>query len=203
LLLGPLVSFFDAALSNKFRFLKPWESSLPLFDFLAAHAVSVRVLLCSGQSSVDDDVLARLPALELLVASSAGVDHIDLAACRRLGISVTNAGSAFTDDAADYAVGLFLDILHHISASDRCVRRGLWPLNGDYPLASKVIHLPTEVGIVGLGSIGSAIAILINSILVLYLINGRIPSYALRIRGGGFSDIAPRASRPSALGIIG
>ncbi|CAL9211856.1 unnamed protein product, partial [Musa hybrid cultivar] len=201
LLLGPLVSFFDAALSNKFRFLKPWESSLPLFDFLAAHAVSVRVLLCSGQSSVDDDVLARLPALELLVASSAGVDHIDLAACRRLGISVTNAGSAFTDDAADYAVGLLLDILHHISASDRYVRRGLWPLNGDYPLASKLGG--KRVGIIGLGSIGSAIAILINSILVLYLINGRIPSYALRIRGGGFSDIAPRASRPSALGIIG
>ncbi|CAL9196197.1 unnamed protein product, partial [Musa hybrid cultivar] len=117
---------------------------LPLFDFLAAHAVSVRVLLCSGQSPVDDDVLARLPALELLVASSAGVDHIDLAACRRLGISVTNAGSAFTDDAADYAVGLLINILHHISASDRYVRRGLWLLKGDYPLASKVIHLPTS-----------------------------------------------------------
>ncbi|WOL05585.1 hypothetical protein Cni_G14314 [Canna indica] len=156
LLLRPLLPSFDAALSGKFRFVKTWESPLPLHDYLAQRAASIRVLLCSSLQPVPPDVIDRLPALKLIVGSSVGLDHIDLAACRRLGIAVTNAGSVFTDDTADYAVGLLIDVLRHISASDRYVRQGFWPLMGDYPFSSKLSG--KRVGIVGLGSIGSAIA---------------------------------------------
>ncbi|KAJ6833061.1 putative glyoxylate/hydroxypyruvate reductase HPR3 isoform X2 [Iris pallida] len=156
LLLRPLFPSFYSTLSQKFRFLKPWESPLPLGEFLSAHARSVRVILCSGPSPVDAETIRSLPRLELVVATGAGVDHVDMDECRRRGIAVTNAGGVFADDSADYAVGLVIDVLRKVSASDRYVRRGLWPASGDYPLGSKVGG--KRVGIVGLGNIGGRVA---------------------------------------------
>lgn len=90
------------------------------------------------------------------MGSSAGVDHIDLVECRRRGIKVTSAGDAFSEDVADYAVGLLIDVLRRVSAADRYVRAGLWPARGEFSLGSKLGG--KRVGIVGLGSIGSLVA---------------------------------------------
>jgi hypothetical protein len=78
--------------------------------------------------------------VRLVVTASAGTNHIDLEACHRRGISVTNAGNVFSDDGADAAVGLLIDVLRKITASDRYVRQGLWVNKGDYPLGSKVMN---------------------------------------------------------------
>lgn len=150
LALYPLIPLFDDVLTRRFRFLKPWESPLPLAEFLSAHADAARVLICSGLAPVDAATIARLPRLELVVATSVGVNHVDLVECRRRGIAVTNVGGAFSEDAADYAVGLLIDVLRRVSAADRFVRAGQWPVNGDYPLGSKVrifaITLSTVLG---------------------------------------------------------
>ena len=49
-----------------------------------------------------------------------------------------------------------IDTLRQFSASDRYVRAGRWPAEGNYPLTRQVSN--TRVGIIGLGRIGSAIA---------------------------------------------
>ncbi|KDP28717.1 hypothetical protein JCGZ_14488 [Jatropha curcas] len=146
----------DQFLSNRYQLLKAWESPLPLHQLLTKHANSIQAILCSGDSPVTDDLLQRLPSVRLVVTASAGINHIDLIACRRRGISVTNAGIVFSDGGADAAVGLYFDVLRKISAADRYVRQGLWVKKGDYPLASKIGG--KRVGIVGLGSIGSEVA---------------------------------------------
>ncbi|XP_008783586.3 glyoxylate/hydroxypyruvate reductase HPR3-like [Phoenix dactylifera] len=156
LLLRRVAPAYDAAVSEKFHLLRPWESPLPRDQFLAAHAGSVRALLISGLVTLDAATLDALPRLGCVVTTSAGVNHIDLAACARRGIAVANAGTVFSPDAADYAVGLLIDVLRRVSASDRYVRRGLWPVKGDYPLGFKLGS--KRVGIVGLGSIGSQTA---------------------------------------------
>ncbi|KAJ6872698.1 glyoxylate/hydroxypyruvate reductase HPR3-like [Populus alba x Populus x berolinensis] len=143
-------------LSKKYQFLKAWESPLPLLQFLTAHADSIQAILCSGAAPVTDDLLQLLPSVRLVVTASAGTNHIDLEACHRRGISVTNAGNVFSDDGADAAVGLLIDVLRKITASDRYVRQGLWVNKGDYPLGSKLRG--KRVGIVGLGGIGLEIA---------------------------------------------
>ncbi|KAJ6400459.1 hypothetical protein OIU84_015999 [Salix udensis] len=142
----------ESFLSNKYQFLKAWESPLPLHQFLTAHAGSIQAILCSGAAPVTDDLLHLLPSVRLVVTASAGTNHIDLEACHRRGISVTNAGNVFSDDCADAAVGLLIDVLRKITASDRYVRQGLWVSEGDYPLGSKLRG--KRVGIVGLGGIG-------------------------------------------------
>ncbi|XP_072956883.1 glyoxylate/hydroxypyruvate reductase HPR3-like [Typha angustifolia] len=173
LLLRPLFPFLDAALSPIYDFLRSWESPLPLPDFLSSHAARCRVILSSGPNppAVSVEIISLLPELRLVVATSAGVNHIDLDACRRRGVRVANAGSVFSADVADYAVGMAIDVLRRISAADRYVRRGLWALKGGYPLGSKVGG--KRIGIVGLGSIGSEVAKRLEAFGCIIMYNSR------------------------------
>ncbi|CAI9101642.1 OLC1v1039012C1 [Oldenlandia corymbosa var. corymbosa] len=163
LALGPpiiLRTKYEKQLSEKFRVLKPWESPLPLQQFLRTHARNTRALICSGAFKyLGAETLDLLPSLRLVVTSSAGLDHIDLQECRRRDIAVAYAGTIFSADVADMAVGLLIDVLRKIGAADRFVKSGLWPVqpvDESYPLATKLSH--KRVGIVGLGSIGQEVA---------------------------------------------
>ncbi|GJW15646.1 glyoxylate/hydroxypyruvate reductase HPR3-like protein [Tanacetum coccineum] len=120
------------------------------------HQPSARVILAIGPIPLTSAHMGQYPSLECVVATSAGVNRIDLEECRRRGIRVTNAGNAFSEDGADYAIGLLLDVYRLLSASDRYVRTGLWHKNGFYPLGNSLGG--KRVGIVGLGSIGTLIA---------------------------------------------
>lgn len=131
-------SFLDRV-KTQFTFLDPLlQSAESTHSFITRHASSVRAVLCVGPSPLTSETLSLLPALEIVVNSSAGVDHIDLQECRRRGVRVTNAGHAFSEDVADYAVALLIDVLRRISGGDRFIRAGLWEKNRDYPLGSKV-----------------------------------------------------------------
>ncbi|XP_019055159.1 PREDICTED: glyoxylate/hydroxypyruvate reductase HPR3 isoform X1 [Nelumbo nucifera] len=132
--------------SKQFQPLNVFESSEPAHLFLSTHAQSARVLLCAGFTPVTSDMLRCLPSLQCIITTSAGVEHIDLGECRRRGIAVANAGNAFSVDVADYAVGLLLDVLRRISAADSYVRRGLWPVQGDFRLGHKCI-VGTSAGV--------------------------------------------------------
>ncbi|KMZ71687.1 hypothetical protein ZOSMA_177G00150 [Zostera marina] len=105
-----------------FDFLKPWESSESLPDFLSTHSDEIRVILCSEPIVIDAARIAMLPKLETIINGTKGVDLIDLEKCRARGIAVTNAGTMFSEDAADFAVGFVLCLLRRISVADSYVR---------------------------------------------------------------------------------
>ncbi|XP_065858120.1 glyoxylate/hydroxypyruvate reductase HPR3-like isoform X2 [Euphorbia lathyris] len=148
---------FRHRLEAHFRLLDMSDSpNDPTHSFLLNNAQSSRALLCVDPTPVSKDLLSCLPSLQIIVGSTAGVDHIDLTECRRRGIQVTSAGSAFCEDVADYAVALLIDVLRRLSAADRFVQAGMWPLHGDYPVGSKLGG--KRIGIVGLGNVGSEVA---------------------------------------------
>ncbi|KAI9173693.1 hypothetical protein LWI28_005024 [Acer negundo] len=128
---------FKDRLSTHFNLLDPLDSP-DSTHFVRRHANSKRVLLCVDPTPISSDLLDLLPSLQLIVGSSVGVDHLDLSDCRRGGIAITNAGVAFSEDVADLAVGLLIDVLCGISAADRFVRSGFWANTGDYPLGFKL-----------------------------------------------------------------
>uniref|UniRef100_A0A6N2K3Y2 glyoxylate reductase (NADP(+)) n=1 Tax=Salix viminalis TaxID=40686 RepID=A0A6N2K3Y2_SALVM len=125
-------------LQPHFHLLDPADSPEPTTSFLSSHAKSVRALVCIYNTPLSAETLSLLPSLEFIVATSAGVDHIDLEECRGRGIIMTNASKAFAEDAADYAVALLIDVCRRISTADRYVRAGLWQVNRDYPLGFKL-----------------------------------------------------------------
>ncbi|XP_047937670.1 glyoxylate/hydroxypyruvate reductase HPR3-like [Salvia hispanica] len=154
---GLLFKVFEQEFLAKFNVLKAFESPLPLDKYLRDHAQSARAILCEAiVTRITADLLLQLPALQLVVADGTGVNHIDLAECHRRGISVTNTGDVFSEDTADYGVGLLIDVLRRISRADAFVRRGSWPLTPEFPVGRKVGG--KRVGIVGLGNIGTKLA---------------------------------------------
>jgi lactate dehydrogenase-like 2-hydroxyacid dehydrogenase len=125
-------------------------------EFLAKHAAEFRVAVTGGPPGVDADLIAALPNLEAIVNNGAGVDAIDLDAAKRRGIGVSNTPDVLSDTVADTALGLILMTLRRFGAADRYVRAGRWARDGQFPYARDVSGL--QVGILGLGRIGSAIA---------------------------------------------
>lgn len=123
---------FATALEGQFRFVLATDAD-------AATAAEARVLFVPGLKAVTAELIDRLPALELVAAISVGLDHVDLDACRRRGVAVTNAGAAFSVDSADYAVGLVVAVLRRVAAAETHLRRGRWAnTDGDYSLTTKV-----------------------------------------------------------------
>jgi lactate dehydrogenase-like 2-hydroxyacid dehydrogenase len=69
---------------------------------------------------------------------------------------VTNTPDVLTEEVADTALGLLLMTVRELSAAERHLRAGRWPVEGNYPLSPSLRD--RTVGIVGLGRIGMAIA---------------------------------------------
>ncbi|KAK3035641.1 hypothetical protein RJ639_033169, partial [Escallonia herrerae] len=154
--ISPVFRLHEQKFAQRFEILRAWETPIFTEEFQASHAPHVRAMLCWGGTPVTAEQLSHLPALRLVVTSSTGVNHIDLRECHRRGIAVANSGNVYAQDVADTAVGLLIDVLRRISAADRYVRGGLWPVKGEYPLGSKLAG--KRVGIIGLGNIGLEVA---------------------------------------------
>ena len=125
-------------------------------EFLATSAADIRVVVTSGWARVDADTMAALPNLEVIVNNGAGVDAIDVDVAKHRGIGVSNTPDVLSDTVADTALGLILMTLRRFGAADRYVRTGRWARDGQFPYGRDVSGL--QVGILGLGRIGSAIA---------------------------------------------
>jgi lactate dehydrogenase-like 2-hydroxyacid dehydrogenase len=118
-------------------------------------APRVKAIAGGGESQVTRDLMAQLPALEMISVFGVGYDRYDVAAARERGIPITNTPDVLTDDVADMGISLMLAVARTIPQADKYVREGKWP-SGPMPLARKVTG--ARLGIVGLGRIGSAIA---------------------------------------------
>ena len=122
---------------------------------LQALAPALRGMVATGESVVTRDLLARLPALEIISVLGVGYDGIDLEAARERGICITHTPGISTDDIADFAMALLLSAARQVVSADRFVRRGAWSA-GRHPMTRSVSG--ARLGIVGLGRIGNAVA---------------------------------------------
>lgn len=109
-------------------------------------------------ATVDDELLQLLPDLRLVAGYGVGYDGIDVEACARRGVAVTNTPDALGIATADLTMALVLASRRRVVEGDRFVREGKWA-SGWYvgDLLGDEIGGAT-VGIVGLGRIGNAVA---------------------------------------------
>jgi glyoxylate reductase len=107
---------------------------------------------------VDERMLERLPNLRVVANYGAGFDLVDVEACRRRGVLVTNTPGVTSAATADLTLGLILAVRRRIVAGDAFVRSGRWGSDwADEPLKGDEVSGST-LGIVGLGRIGGAVA---------------------------------------------
>ena len=114
----------------------------------------VDVLIVANES-VDVDAF---PSLRLVSNYGVGYDRIDVDACRRRGVSVTNTPGVLDAAVADLTLGLILAARRRLVEGDGIVRRGEWATRwSDGPFLGREVSGAT-LGIVGFGRIGRAVA---------------------------------------------
>lgn len=121
----------------------------------AARGAQLCVADWRGEVVVDEEVAAALAGTcRLVQVPAAGLNGIDLEACRRHDLRVASCGGLNTVAVAEWCIWAIIDALRGLTWSDRAMREGRWEMFGHarYELAGKV------VGIVGLGDVGNAAA---------------------------------------------
>jgi lactate dehydrogenase-like 2-hydroxyacid dehydrogenase len=158
---GPLKPSLTRTLADSYAAYALPDEFAAREEFLALHGGDITAVVTSGRSGVDADLMRALPRLGAVVNFGVGYDTTDVDAAAELGIGVSNTPDVLTDCVADTAVGLMIDTLRQFSAADRYVRAGRWTATAAYPLTRQVSN--TQVGIIGLGRIGTAIAKRLNA----------------------------------------
>jgi glyoxylate reductase len=117
------------------------------------------VLAPSVRDRIDAEILAAAgERLRLIANFGAGTDNIDLAAAQARGIAVTNTPGVLTDDTADLVMALILIGLRRLGDGERTLRAGAWRGWGPTDQLGRGLT-GKALGIVGMGRIGSALAL--------------------------------------------
>ena len=141
---------FDATLNNS-------DKSLSR-DELEIAVKTADVLVPTVTDKVDADLITKAGSqLRLIASFGTGVDHIDLAAAKARGITVTNTPGVLTEDTADVTMALILAVPRRIAEGDALARSGQWQGWSPTGMLGHRIN-GKRLGIVGMGRIGEAVA---------------------------------------------
>lgn len=137
-----------------------WVSpqSDPLSRAQLLEAVTGASAILAFGDRVDDELLgAAGPALRIVANVSVGYDNLDIPALASRGVIATNTPGVLVDATADLALGLLLGVTRRLAEGDRLVRSGApWSFRFDFMLGSGLRG--KQLGVVGLGQIGQAMA---------------------------------------------
>ena len=106
----------------------------------------------AGVDVIDRAALEAADRLKVIARYGVGVDQVDLAAAKALGIAVTNTPGANSVSVAELTIGLLLALARHIPEAVAATQAGGWPRLTGLSLRGKT------VGLIGFGSIGREVA---------------------------------------------
>jgi phosphoglycerate dehydrogenase-like enzyme len=125
----------------------PADSESLLVERLSGADVAITV----GGSGFTESVLNSCPGLKHIAIFGIGVDSVDLDACCKRGITVTNTPAYSASIVAEKAIALALAAVHQIPQFDRAIRDGGWPQETVCQLHGKTL------GVIGTGPIGQRV----------------------------------------------
>jgi glyoxylate reductase len=153
----PLFPEARAVLEKHFE-MEHWSSAgrLPRSELLK-RVSSCEALICVITEKVDEELLSLAPKLRIAATVSVGYDHIDVDACTRHKVAVTNTPGVLDDTTADLAWALLMAVARRLVEGDTWMRSGTWPGWDIDQLVGADIHGKT-LGVVGFGRIGRRMA---------------------------------------------
>ena len=126
-------------------------------QFLAEQGAEFQYVMTSANMGLSANVVNALPNLQFVSSFGVGFDKLDKDSLLARGVRVGYTPGVLDDCVADMAFALLLDAARQVSAGDRFVRAGKWARNERRSPATKVSG--KRIGILGLGRIGSQIAL--------------------------------------------
>ncbi|MDV2582102.1 2-hydroxyacid dehydrogenase [Alkalibacillus haloalkaliphilus] len=126
-------------------------------DVLLNKAKQADAILSMLTDSIDEELLSQSNNLKVVANMAVGYDNIDVEAAKRHQVTVTNTPDVLTDTTADLTFALLMATARRLPEAVDYIKDDLWKTWSPYMLAGSDIHHKT-LGIVGLGSIGQAVA---------------------------------------------
>lgn len=128
------------------------------FEDLLEGARHADAILTTSTEKWPAELIERLPPrVKIITTFSVGYEHIDIEACRRRGIIVTNTPDVLTEATADIALLCLLGAARRAWEAQRDLRAGRWTRW----TATQYLGLGLQdrvLGIIGMGRIGRAVA---------------------------------------------
>ena len=126
-------------------------------DELRARMGGKDALVCMLTDSVDKSVIDAAARLKVVANVAVGYNNIDVAYSRSRGVVVTNTPDVLTESVANFTWAMILAMTRRLPEGERLVRRGEWKgWAFDFMLGTELSG--KQLGIVGLGRIGRAVA---------------------------------------------
>lgn len=126
----------------------------PEFDSVIAHASG---LVVRTYTIVDQALLQRAPRLRVVGRAGAGLDNIDVTACRARGVEVVYAPDANTQAVVEFVFWLLGDALRPRPTLDHAVSQEQWDRVRQMIVGRRQLSEAT-LGILGLGRVGQRVA---------------------------------------------
>lgn len=137
------------------------------FDRTNVHDVQ-EIVARIGQSDVvitnkvpmTAEILAQVPQVKYIGVTATGYNIIDLAACKKFGVTVTNIPQYSTQAVAQFTFALLLEIVSQVGLHTTLVREGEWIKSPDFTFWRKPLAelAGKTIGLIGFGAIGHEVA---------------------------------------------
>lgn len=123
------------------------------------HSANAEIIL-TNKVELSRETLSQLPDLKLICITATGINNVDIAAAKALGIAVTNVSGYAKNTLAQYIFAQLLAHFSQIEHHNRNTQQGLWQKsetfcvhgNGSIELAGK------SIAIIGYGALGQKVA---------------------------------------------
>lgn len=154
---APALTDLDISGLSALGVVTAYESTAP--DLLAERMQNADIVI-TNKCRLDDAIFAACPGLKGISVLATGLDNIAVDAAAARGIGVRNVAGYSTPSTAQLAVGLLLAAAHNIVGNAVHVAHGGWQQRGvwSYTLRPMLEIAGSNIGIIGYGNIGKAIA---------------------------------------------
>ena len=114
-------------------------------------------LVCLLTERVDDALLRGATKLKIVANVAVGFDNVDVPACTKRGVAVTNTPGVLDESTADFAWALMMAVARRLGEGETLARSGNWKGWDLDQLVGTDVWGKT-LGLVGFGRIGRAMA---------------------------------------------
>jgi len=108
--------------------------------------------MLAGTEKITRKVLRSAKKLKAISRNGVGINNIDLAAAKELGIKILTTPGANARGVAELTFGLILTLVRSIAFADRCMKQQDWQRRKGIELQGRTL------GIIGCGNIGKLVA---------------------------------------------
>ena len=107
--------------------------------------------ICGDDRFSEKVISSCIPRLKVISKWGTGIDSIDAAAAKKLGVKVCNTPNAFTTPVSDTVIGYVLSFARNIHGASELMKKGFWQKLPSRSLSECVL------GVIGVGNIGKEV----------------------------------------------